>query len=50
MEILFSLLVLLFNPCGIFALDQESIPLHSNENANIEKMANDSNNRGGKRK
>ena len=49
MELFFSMLILL-NPCGILAFEQESINLHSNENANIETMGSEANNRGGKRK
>ena len=48
-ETLFFLFVLL-NTTGILALNDEPMHLRSNENANIDSMDNESNNRGGKRK
>ena len=40
----------LLNSYGIFAFNKESLHLRSNENANIDRMDDDSNHRDGKRK
>ena len=49
MELFFFMFVLL-NSYGILAFNDESLHLRSNENANIDRLDDESNNRGGKRK
>ena len=47
---LFFFIFVLLNSCGILALNKESLHLNSIDNKNIDRMDNESNNRGGKRK